>query len=389
MTSVRSSPTKPRDGGDELVPLTRLDHADPGLVDELISAIRTLADTGSFTLGAEVEAFERDFARYCGVHDVVGASSGTDALALSLRALGIGGGDEVIVPANSFIATAEAVTLTGATPRFVDVDPATGLVTADNISGQLNARTKAAIVVHLHGRTVEVTPILELAREHGLRVIEDAAQAHGARYRGRRVGSLADCGCFSFYPSKNLGGWGDGGAVSTDDAELADRIRLLRCHGERRRHHHIVAGTTARLDAIQAAVLRIKLRCLDERNQARRHIAHRLDGELAGLLETPTAPDGGHDHVYHQYVVRHASRDELRQHLSRHGVATGIHYPVPIHLSPAYASAEQRPLPICEGLARTSCSLPMYASMSADELTRVIEACHSFAHAQTGVANGR
>jgi dTDP-3-amino-3,4,6-trideoxy-alpha-D-glucose transaminase len=392
MSSATPALTNPPDGGagaDELVPLTRLDHADPELMDELIDAIRTVAGTAAFTLGAEVEAFEREFARYCGVEHVVGVSSGTDALALSLRALGLGAGDEVIVPANSFIATAEAVTLAGAVPRFVDVDPATAVLSAEAVEAALGARVRAMIAVHLYGRTVEMNPILELAREHGLWVIEDAAQAHGALYGGRRVGSLAACGCFSFYPSKNLGAWGDGGAVSTDDAELAERVRLFRSHGERPRNHHLVAGTTARLDSIQAAVLRIKLRRLDESNQARRRIARRLDSALTGLLDTPVPPDNRHDHVYHQYVVRHESRDELRRHLSGHGVASGMHYPVPIHLSPAYARTGQARLPISERLAQTSCSLPMYASMSAEELTLVIEACASFAHRRPRSANGR
>jgi dTDP-3-amino-3,4,6-trideoxy-alpha-D-glucose transaminase len=392
MSAAPTSVTHVRDqsaGADELVPLTRLDSGDPKLMAELIDAVRTVADTAAFTLGQEVEAFEQEFARYCAVDQVVGVASGTDALALSLRALRLGAGDEVLVPANSFIATAEAVTLAGATPRFVDVDPATGLLTAETVNTGLNARTKAVIPVHLHGRTVEMNPILELAREHGLRVIEDAAQAHGAVYRGSRVGSLADCGCFSFYPSKNLGAWGDGGAVSTGDAELAERVRLLRSHGERRRYHHVVPGTTARLDSIQAAVLRIKLYRLDESNQARRRIASQLDSELAGLLETPAPPGNGHDHVYHQYVVRHEARDELRRHLSGHGIASGIHYPVPIHLSPAYARVGQARLPISERLAQTSCSLPMYASMSAEELALVIDACQSFTHRRRRSANGR
>lgn len=223
-----------------------------------------------------------------------------------------------------------------------------------------------------------MSPILALAREHGLRVIEDAAQAHGAFYQDRRVGSLGDCGCFSFYPSKNLGGWGDGGAVSTNDAELADRIRLLRSHGERPRHCHNVVGTTARLDSIQAAILRIKLRGLDERNRTRRRIARQFDRELGGSLELPSPPGTGHDHVYHQYVVRHEARDDLRRHLTRRGVASGIHYPVPIHQTPAYAQTSRTRLPDAERLSQTSCSLPIFPSMSADEVGRVIDACQSF-----------
>ena len=295
----------------------------------------------------------------------------------------------MIVPANSFIATAEAVTFSGARPRFVDVDFATGLLTAETIKPALGAPVKAVIAVHLYGRTVAMNPILELARQHGLRVIEDAAQAHGAIYGGRRVGSLADCGCFSLDPSKNLGGWGDGGAVSTDDAELGDRLRLLRSHGERPRNRHNIIGTTARLDSIQAAILRIKLRRLDDHNEARRRIARRLDGHLQGLFETPSRPATGSDHVYHQYVVHHEARDELRQHLAADGVASGVHYPVPIHQSPAYERAGQTRLPNAERLSQTICSLPMYQSMSAEELTRVIDACRSFARTQPRSDSGR
>ena len=231
-----------------------------------------------------------------------------------------------------------------------------------------------------------MSPILALARQNGLRVIEDAAQAHGAVYGGRRVGSLGDYGCFSFYPSKNLGGWGDGGAVSTNDSDLADRVRLMRSHGERPRHHHNVVGTTARLDSIQAAILRIKLRGLDERNQARRRIAGRYDGELGDWFELPSSPASGHDHVYHQYVVRHEARDALRRHLTRRGIASGIHYPVPIQQTPAYARTRHTQLPHAERLARVSCSLPIFPSMTEDEVSLVIDACRSFVTGSAEVA---
>jgi dTDP-3-amino-3,4,6-trideoxy-alpha-D-glucose transaminase len=384
-----AQPNEAAAANDELVPLTRLDNSDPDLMRELFDAIRLVADRAAFTLGEEVEAFEAEFARFCAVDHVIGVSSGTEALALCLRALRLTPADEVIVPANSFIATAEAVTLSGPTPRFVDVDPVSGLVTAETIKPALNARVKAVIPVHLYGRTVDMNPILELAREHGLRVIEDAAQAHGAAYQGRRVGSLGDGGCFSFYPTKNLGGWGDGGAVTTNDAALADRVRLLRSHGERPRHCHNVIGTTARLDAIQAAILRIKLRGLDERNAARRRIARRFDRDLAGWLEIPTPPGPGQDHVYHQYVVRHDARDDLRRHLSHRGIASAVHYPVPIHQTPAYASQTQPHLAHAERSARTCCSLPMFPSMSSAELNQVVDACRSFAPAHPRTRNGR
>ena len=253
-----------------VIPLARLDNTDSKLLDELLEAVERVARAAAFTLGPELEGFEADYAAYCGTADAIGVASGTDALALVLRALEIGAGDEVIVPTNSFIATAEAVSLVGATPRFVDVDPGSALITAETVTRALGPRTRAIIPVHLYGRTVTLDGILALARERGLKVIEDACQAHGATVDGRRVGSLADAGCFSFYPTKNLGGWGDGGAVVTDDDRLAARVRLLRSHGERERHHHEVIGTTGRLDGLQAAILRIKLRHLDAWNDRRR-----------------------------------------------------------------------------------------------------------------------
>ncbi len=380
-----------REGGgriSEPIPLTRLDNAQPELMDELMNAVRDVAAGAAFTLGEEVRYFEAEFARFCRVEHAIGVSSGTEALALSLRALGIGRGDEVIVPANSFIATAEAVTLCGATPRFVDVDAATQLMTAETMESGLGPRVRAVIAVHLYGRTADMEAIVKLAHDHGLLVVEDAAQAHGAFYRGRAVGSLADCACFSFYPSKNLGGWGDGGAVTTDDAELGERVRLLRSHGEGPRYHHSVAGTTARLDSIQAAILRIKLPRLAETNEQRRGIARRLDQALDGLLYIPVPPRRGTDHVYHQYVVRHKARDRLRQHLASRGIASAVHYPVPIHRTPAYSQDNYRSLPNAERLAETICSLPIYPSMTLSELDRVIEACRSFPHARRRTRRG-
>src|SRR3954468_7955473 len=264
------------------VPLLRLDNSDPELVAELLEVVARVASTGAFTMGDELEAFEQDFAAYCDAPHVIGVSSGTEALALALRALEIGRGDEVIVPANSFIATAEAVTLAGATPRLVDVDPRTHLVTAEDVAAALPPRTRAVIPVHLYGGTADIDAILEVARPAGVAVVEDTAQAHGARLRGRRVGGIGDAGCFSFYPTKNLGAWGDGGAIVTDDAELAERVRLLRSHGEKPRYHHRVPGTTARLDALQAAILRIKLQRLDECNDRRREQGTRLAESLRG-----------------------------------------------------------------------------------------------------------
>jgi len=363
------------------VPLTRMDHHDPELLDELLEAVGTVARSGAFILGAEVERFEEAFAAYCGTSRAVGVSSGIDALLLALRALGIGAGDEVVVPANSFIATAEAVTLAGARPVFADVDPLTQLVTPSTVAPVISERTAALIPVHLYGRTVEMEPMLELARPRGLAVVEDACQAHGARYRGRRVGTLGAAGCFSFYPAKNLGAWGDGGALVTGDEALADRVTLMRSHGERPRYHHQVVGTTARLDAVQAAVLRCKLRRLDDWNDARRRLGAALAEALVGSsVRPPAQPAADGDHVYHQFVVTSEARDGLRRHLQAQRVATGIHYPVPIHRSPAYESAREArtDLPVAESLADRVCSLPIFPAMTTSELEQVVSAVTSF-----------
>jgi dTDP-3-amino-3,4,6-trideoxy-alpha-D-glucose transaminase len=320
------APTMSSSNGRVGVPLTRLDNADPYLLEELMLAVERVAYSGAFTLGEEVEAFEREFAGFCGARFAVGVSSGTDALALALQALGLGPDDEVIVPANSFVATAEAVTLAGALLRLVDVDPVTHLLNAEILERNLSRRTRCVIPVHLYGRTVDLAPILELTRDRGVAVLEDACQAHGALYRDRRVGSIGDAGCFSFYPAKNLGAWGDGGAVVTNDARLARRVRLLRSHGENPRHRHRLPGCTSRLDAIQAAVLRVKLRRLDEWNDRRRRIAAALTAALANApVLTPAAPADGGDHVFHLYVVVSEARDRLRAGLARLGIQTGIH----------------------------------------------------------------
>jgi dTDP-3-amino-3,4,6-trideoxy-alpha-D-glucose transaminase len=362
------------------VPFARMDCADPALLEELLGAVREVAEHGAFTLGHHVEAFEREFADYCESDFAVGVSSGTEALVLALRALELGPGDEVVVPANSFIATAEAVSAVGATPVPVDVDPDSHLLTAELLAASLNPRVRCVIPVHLFGGTVDLDPILALAREAGVHVVEDACQAHGARYRGRRVGTLGALGCFSFYPAKNLGAWGDGGAVVTDVPELADRLRLLRSHGERPRYHHRVVGSTARLDALQAAVLRRKLTRLDGWNEERRRTGAELRERLGGIVDPVRLAFPGADHVYHLFVVRCADRDALRAHLAERGVATGIHYPVPIHRTAAYADLGFGPgsLPVSEALAERICSLPIFPGMRKTEIDQLIGAVASF-----------
>jgi dTDP-3-amino-3,4,6-trideoxy-alpha-D-glucose transaminase len=361
------------------IPVTRLDQADPILLEQLLEVVGDVARKGAFTMGAELEAFEREFADYCGTKFAVGVSSGTEALSLALRAMGIGPGDEVIVPANSFIATAEAVSWVGATVKLVDVDPNSHLITAENVAPAIGPNTKAVIPVHLMGSTVDMDPILALAEEAGLRVIEDTAQAHGAYYKGRRAGSMGDIGCFSFYPTKNLGGWGDGGAIATDDEELAKQIVLLRSHGESPRYHHKIVGTTARLDALQAAILRVKLRHLDARNDDRRRLGAALRAGLErSSVELPSPAHADGDHVYHLFIVRTKQRDALRAHLEQHGVSTAVHYPYPIHLAEAYGPEPEGSRPVSERLAEEICTLPLFPTMSDDDVARVIAAVASF-----------
>jgi dTDP-4-amino-4,6-dideoxygalactose transaminase len=367
--------------GQNQVPFTRLDNGDPELLAELLDVVARVADAAAFTLGAEVEGFERDFASWCEAEHSVGVSSGTAALELALRGLGVGPGDEVIVPTNSFIATAEAVSAAGAKPVLVDVDEETALLTAEIVESAITPRTRCVIPVHLYGRTVEMDPLLELCRKRDILVVEDACQAHGACYRGRPAGSLGDAGCFSFYPTKNLGAWGDGGAVVTDNADLAARLQLLRSHGEGSRHHHELPARTDRLDALQAAILRHKLLRLDDANQGRRAAGAALRAALAsGPVEPPAPPESEADHVFHLFVVRSPERDRLREHLGANQIASAIHYPTPIHLQPAYADhgLTSGSLPVAEQLARESCSLPIFPTISEREIERIAAAVSSF-----------
>ena len=369
---------------DGTVPFVRMDRDDPELLEELLGVVRTVAEESSFILGQHVEGFEADFAAYCETDEAVGVASGTDAIALALRALGIGKGDEVILPANTFIATAEAVSIAGATPRLVDVDPVTGLITAELAERGMSSKVRCIIPVHLYGATVDMDPILELARSARIAVIEDACQAHGARYRGRRVGSMGHMGCFSFYPAKNLGAWGDGGAVVTSRPELADRVRLLRSHGERPRYRHRVIGTTARLDGLQAAVLRVKLRHLDRWNAQRRRAAAELRRALSGLaLELPAQPVAAGDHVYHLFVVQSDERDLLRAQLTARGVASAVHYPVPVHRTEAYAhlGLHAGSLPVTESMADRVCSLPIFPGIEDSQIRAIGAAAAEVAQA--------
>src|SRR6266446_3401554 len=317
------------------IPLVDLHAQYQTIRDEILPAIEDVFEHMQLFLGPQSQAFEADFAAFCGCRYGVGLASGTDALALALRACDIGPGDEVITVANTFIATVEAIALVGATPIFVDVDPETYTLDWRYLDSVLTPRTRAIIPVHLYGHPVEMEPLLTFAWKHGLRVIEDASQAHGATYQGQRVGSFGDIGCFSLYYSKNLGAYGEAGICVTNDAALADTLRLLRDHGSRRRYQHEVLGVNARLDELQAAVLRVKLRYLDQWNAARQVHAQAYTEQLQDRVKHVPVVRSWAMHVYCYYVVQVPERDHFRRMLEQEGIATGIHYPIPIHLQPA------------------------------------------------------
>jgi dTDP-4-amino-4,6-dideoxygalactose transaminase len=346
------------------------------LKDELDDAVRRVMASGQFILGPEVTAFEEEFAAYCGTSHAIGVGNGLDALKLALLGYGVGPGDDVLVPSNTYIATWLAVTQAGARPVPVEPDPATHNVTAEAVEAALTPSTKAIMPVHLYGSPPDMDAILTLGRERGIPVIEDAAQAHGARCRGRRAGGLGDAAAFSFYPGKNLGALGDAGAVTTDDDALAERIRMLRNYGSRVKYHHDLPGTNSRLDSLQAAALRVKLRHLDEWNERRRAVAARYRERLAGIegLVLPQVPDWA-EPVWHLFVVRTPRRDVLQERLAEAGVDTIIHYPIPPHLAGAYASDFERgELPVAERLAAEVLSLPMGPQLVLEDADRVAAA---------------
>jgi dTDP-4-amino-4,6-dideoxygalactose transaminase len=350
-----------------LVPFVDLKIQYSEIKTELQRAIEGVLEGGIFIGGEEIEGFEEEFAQYCDVRFAVGVGSGTEALHLALLACGLGEGHEVITVPHTFIATTEAITLAGATPVFVDIDPETYTMDTAQIEGAITERTKAIIPVHLYGQSAHLEPILAIAERNKLLVVEDAAQAHGALYKGKKVGGFGAVACFSFYPTKNLGAYGEGGAVVTDDEEIAQRVMMLRDHGSRQKYSHELEGMNSRLDTLQAAILRVKLRHLDQWNQQR--------GERAALYDTllkdtegvvcPTVRQGC-THVYHLYVIRATERDRLREHLGSRGIVTGIHYPIPLHLQPAYGYLEIRKgtYPVTEQVATEILSLPMYPELS-------------------------
>lgn len=342
------------------------------------SAVERVLASGWYILGEEVRAFEAEFASYHGVGHGIGVGSGTEALHIALRACCIGSGDEVITVAHTAVATVAAIELAGATPVVVDIEPEYYTMDPAALERAITARTKAIVPVHLYGQPADMAPIIELARRRRIRVIEDCAQAHGAVYAGKRVGSIGDVGCFSFYPTKNLGAVGDGGMLVTNDAEIAHRARLLREYGWAERYTSAIPGWNSRLDELQAALLRVKLRDLDEANAARRRLADRYDGALSDLPVTLPHRRSVESHVFHLYVLRTRSRDAFLAHLKSNGVGALVHYPVPIHRQPAYAQRLSTSLPQTERTAREILSLPMYPELRDDEQDVVIAAVRGF-----------
>ncbi len=366
-----------------MIPFLDLKAQYADIRNELDAAVLGVLASGHYVLGEEVAAFECEFAAYCGVEHAVAVNTGTSALHLALLAAGVGPGDEVVTVPFTFVATVSAVCYTGATPVFVDVDRLTLTMDPAQLEAAITPRTKAIVPVHLYGQMADMDPIVEIARRYGIPVIEDACQAHGAEYRGRRAGGIGLSGCFSFYPGKNLGACGEGGAVVTGDAGQAARLRMLRDWGQSRRYHHELKGYNYRMDALQGAILRVKLKHLDDWTEARRAHALRYANLLSGSdLVEPPSEVLDRRHVYHVYAVRSQRRDELRARLEATGIQTGLHYPVPVHLQPAHADLGYRAgdFPVSEAAAEAVLSLPLYPEMTQEQVRCVVAAIHEDAH---------
>jgi dTDP-4-amino-4,6-dideoxygalactose transaminase len=359
------------------VPLVDLKAQYAALRDELNAAWQDVLEQACFILGPPVANFEREFAAFCGVPHAIGVASGTDALHLIFRALEIGAGDEVIVPAFTFVASALGVSLAGATPVFVDVRRDDGLIDPDQIEEAITPRTRAILPVHLYGRCANMDRVNRIAQAYQLKVIEDACQAHGATYRGRLAGSLGDAAAFSFYPGKNLGAYGDGGAITTGDGALAERLQLMRNWGSRKKYHHEEIALNSRLDSVQAAILSVKLKYLTTWNERRRAHAAHYNSLLAGRhdVTVPAATQHRCDHAYHLYVVRVSHRDDRLRHLEEQGVQAGIHYPFPVHKLNAYKqlAPSRRSLREAESWASECLSLPMYAELTERQIGFVVD----------------
>jgi dTDP-4-amino-4,6-dideoxygalactose transaminase len=371
---------------DRQIPLVDLRRQYAPIKQEIDESISGVLKSTAFILGPEVKGFEKEFAAFCCAEHAVGVSSGTEALSLALLALGVVGGDEVITTPNTFIATAAVISHVGARPVLVDVDTESYNIDISQIEGAITGKTRAIIPVHLYGQPAEMDAVLQLAMEHNLKVVEDACQAHGAEYKGRRVGSLGDISAFSFYPGKNLGAYGDGGMVVTGKGELAERISLLRDHGSPKKYYHEIIGYNARLDEIQAAVLIVKLQYLNDWNEKRRRNAKLYNGYLKdlvdkGLVITPQEKDWA-KHVYHLYVIQvnEGVRDNLIAHLNSRGIGAQIHYPIPIHLQRAYRHLgyNEGSFPVAERLAKRIVSLPMFPELEEREIEYIVQEIRAF-----------
>jgi dTDP-4-amino-4,6-dideoxygalactose transaminase len=352
--------------------------------EEVLAAVTRVMESQSFILGPEVSAFEEEIKTHVGCAHVIGCASGSDAIVLALLALGIGPGDEVIAPPFTFVATAGSISRLGARPVFIDIDPQTYNLDTRQLERLITPKTKAIIPVHLFGLSADMDAILEIAQRHNVAVVEDAAQAIGARYKGKPVGSMGEIGCFSFFPSKNLGGAGDGGLVTTNDPAIAERLKILRVHGSRRKYEYELLGMNSRLDSIQAAILRVKLKYLDKWAEGRRRNAQRYDTLIAehNLKKsiTPPATPSHYLHVFNQYTIRASRRDALKAHLQQQGIPTEIYYPYPLHLQPAFANLGYRPgsMPVSEQASAEVLSLPIFTELMSEQQAAVVAAIADF-----------
>jgi len=357
------------------VPFLDLRQQYQSIKDEVNISLQQVMDSSRFVLGENVNFLEKEFAGFCETDYAVGVANGTDALRLALIACGIEKGDEVITIPNTFIATTEAISQTGVKIVFVDINLSTYNIDVSQIEGAINERTRAIVPVHLFGEPADMNPIMKIARKYNLKVIEDACQAHGAEYKGKKVGSIGDAGCFSFYPSKNLGAFGDGGMVVTNGNEIAQKIKMLRDHGQIKKYEHLVEGYNSRLDEIQAAILRVKLKRLDEWNKLRRKNASIYNDLLEDVDEVVMPLEAEYaKHVYHLYVIRTHRRDELQDWLKSKGIGTGLHYPIPLHLQRAYEylGYKEGDFPVAEECAKQILSLPMFPELTQEEIEKVV-----------------
>jgi len=357
------------------VPFLDLRQQYQSIKDEVNISLQQVMDSSRFVLGENVNFLEKEFAGFCETDYAVGVANGTDALRLALIACGIGKGDEVITIPNTFIATTEAISQTGVKIVFVDVNLWTYNIDVSQIEGAINERTRVIVPVHLFGEPADMNPIMKIARKYNLKVIEDACQAHGAEYKGKKVGSIGDAGCFSFYPSKNLGAFGDGGMVVSNGNEIAQKIKMLRDHGQIKKYEHLVEGYNSRLDEIQAAILRVKLKRLDEWNKLRRKNASIYNDLLEDVDEVVMPLEAEYaKHVYHLYVIRTHRRDELQDWLKSKGIGTGLHYPIPLHLQRAYEylGYKEGDFPVAEECAKQILSLPMFPELTQEEIEKVV-----------------